>query len=120
MFDEFGLCDLPNTSAYVEKHGDKLGHKFPMGTLVATMGATQAIDGNRAVDIVRQHMTGDWGCVCGEDKIANDAALENGNRILSAYPIDPEKPCEGFGDNCIWVITESDRSVTTILLPEEY
>jgi hypothetical protein len=39
---------------------------------------------------------------------------------LSAYPIDPGKSCEGFGGNCLWIITEADRSVTTFLLPHEY
>jgi hypothetical protein len=46
--------------------------------------------------------------------------VKDGDRILSAYPIDPAKPCEGFGDNTLWIITESDRSVTTFLLPDEY
>ncbi|MBN8927619.1 MAG: hypothetical protein J0H19_13455, partial [Rhodospirillales bacterium] len=67
-----------------------------------------------------RHVSGDWGCVCDEDKALNDEAVELGNRILSAYPIDPAKPCEGFGDNCLWIITERDRSVTTFLLPSEY
>jgi hypothetical protein len=50
----------------------------------------------------------------------NDQAVEDGDRILSAYPIDPSKPCKGFGDNTLWIITEADRSVTTFLLPDEY
>ena len=41
-------------------------------------------------------------------------------RFLSAYPIDESQPCEGFGDNTLWIITEWDRSVTTALLPSEY
>jgi hypothetical protein len=40
--------------------------------------------------------------------------------FLSAYPIDPAKPCKGFGDNTLWIITEGDRSATTFLLPSEY
>ena len=52
--------------------------------------------------------------------LRNRRAVEAGDRILSAYAIDPEKPCAGFGDNCLWIITEADRSVTTILLPDEY
>ena len=67
-----------------------------------------------------RHLTGDWGCVCAEDRQANDDALSEGLRILSAYPIDPAKPSEGFGENTLWIITEADRSVTTFLLPEEY
>jgi hypothetical protein len=46
--------------------------------------------------------------------------VREGLRILSAYPLDPSKSCKGFGDNCLWIITEADRSVTTFLLPDEY
>jgi hypothetical protein len=63
---------------------------------------------------------GDWGCVCDADKRTNDLALKHGDRILSAYPIDPSQPSQGYGDNTLWIITEWDRSVTTALLPEEY
>jgi hypothetical protein len=41
-------------------------------------------------------------------------------RVLSAYAIDESKPAKGYGDNCLWIITERDRSVTTFLLPDEY
>ena len=67
-----------------------------------------------------RHGQGDWGSVCVEDAATNNEALQEGLRILSAYPIDPAKPCKGFGDNTLWIITEADRSVTTFLLPEEY
>jgi hypothetical protein len=43
-----------------------------------------------------------------------------GERVLSAYAIDESKPAKGYGDNCLWIITERDRSVTTFLLPDEY
>ncbi|MBN9124535.1 MAG: hypothetical protein J0I60_07385 [Nitrosospira sp.] len=46
--------------------------------------------------------------------------MKAGNRILSAYAIDDTKSCEGHGDNTLWIITETDRSVTTFLLPGEY
>jgi hypothetical protein len=55
-----------------------------------------------------------------DDAGSNNHAIEDGGRILSAYPIDPAKPCKGFGDNTLWIITEGDRSATTFLLPEEY
>jgi hypothetical protein len=58
-----------------------------------------------------RHMRGDWGDVCAEDKAANNAALRNGDRILSVYHSNETK---------FWIITEWDRSVTTILLPCEY
>ena len=46
--------------------------------------------------------------------------MKDGARILSSFAIDPAKPSKGFGDNTLWIITESDRSVTTFLLPSEY
>jgi hypothetical protein len=60
------------------------------------------------------------GAVCKEDAATNDAALKDGGRLLSAYAIDPAKPCKGWGENTLWIITEADRSVTTFLLPSEY
>jgi hypothetical protein len=71
-------------------------------------------------DCLTRHLRGDWGCVDADDKAENHLALEQGFRVLSAYAIDPAKPCAGFGDNCLWIITEADRSVTTFLLPNEY
>jgi hypothetical protein len=54
------------------------------------------------------------------DAASNGAALTGGSRIVSAYPIDESRPCKGFGSNTLWIITESDRSVTTFLFPSEY
>jgi hypothetical protein len=93
---------------------------FPLGQIVATPGALEATTDAQRIDYLNRHANGDWGVVCPEDAASNDEALEDGNRIISAYPIDPAKPCKGFGDNCLWIITESDRSVTTFLLPDEY
>lgn len=93
---------------------------FPLGRVVITPGAEAALYPPKAFYMLGRHARGDWGCVCDEDKLTNDEALQLGNRVLSAYPIDDAKPCKGFGDNCIWIITECDRSVTTLLLPEEY
>lgn len=94
--------------------------KFPPGRVVATQGAHQALPVPAMVKLIARHLNGDWGDVCDEDAKSNDRALIDGTRLLSAYPIDESKPCKGWGDNCIWIITEADRSVTTILLPEEY
>ncbi|MEK7218008.1 MAG: hypothetical protein AAB728_00935 [Patescibacteria group bacterium] len=87
---------------------------FPLGQLVATPGALAAMAeaGQSPLEFVRRHARGDWGEVCGEDWTANDDALVDGNRLLSAYRTGK--------DARLWVITEWDRSVTTILLPEEY
>jgi hypothetical protein len=91
---------------------------FHPGRTVATQGAIAACPPAYLLECLQRHVHGDWGSVCDEDKRSNDAAVSGGDRILSAYPIDPEKPCKGYGENCLWIITEWDRSVTTFLLPE--
>jgi hypothetical protein len=93
---------------------------FSLGQIVSTPGALGSCSPEHLLDCLRRHTRGDWGSICDEDRAANDDAVVNGGRILSAYPIDPGKPCEGYGENCLWIITEADRSVTTFLLPDEY
>jgi len=93
---------------------------FELGQVVATPGALEACSPALMQKYLSRHMTGDWGCVCKDDKRTNDVAVAAGFRVVSAYPIDPEKPSEGFGENTLWIITEADRSVTTFLLPEDY
>jgi hypothetical protein len=60
---------------------------------------------------IARHAAGDWGELCAFDRRQNEIALRDGYRVLSSYPV---------GRECVWIITEADRSVTTILLPEEY
>ncbi|MFZ4394589.1 MAG: hypothetical protein ACOYOU_03065 [Kiritimatiellia bacterium] len=87
---------------------------FPLGQLVATPGALDAISraGQSPLEILLRHAANDWGEVGNEDWQANDEALGNGERLLSAYTL-------ANGEK-IWIITEHDRSVTTVLLPDEY
>lgn len=90
--------------------------KFKLGRLVATDGVNTWMQGDlRNVGFVtsslRRHASGDWGEVCSEDKQLNDSAVKEGTRLLSSYSHNNTK---------IWIITEWDRSVTTILFPEEY
>lgn len=88
--------------------------KFRMGMLYATPGALDALetaDESSSV-FLNRHATGDWGEVSADDGQANEFALENGLRIFSVYRL-------GDGTK-IWIITEADRGVTTILLPSEY
>ena len=87
--------------------------RFSLGRCVATPGALELMRRERIgpQDILRRHQQGDWGTVDREDWQANDEALREGGRLLSAY---------GEGDSKLWVITEWDRSATTILLPSEY
>lgn len=93
---------------------------FALGQIVATPGAIAATSHEQRLACLRRHITGDWGTVCEEDGRANAEAVREGLRILSAYPIDPAKSAKGYGDNVLWIITEADRSVTTLLLPSDY
>jgi hypothetical protein len=86
---------------------------LPLGKVVATPGALKAIAeaGGDPFDYLARHATGDWGELCAFDRRQNEVALRTGERVLSSYETPAGK---------VWVITEADRSVTTILLPEEY
>ena len=70
--------------------------------------------------LLHRHSCGDWGVVSKGDRDENDYSVFRHLRILSAYPIENDKPSKGYGDNTLWIITEADRSATTILLPDEY
>jgi hypothetical protein len=90
---------------------------FPLGQIVATPGALEALRDQQCphettLNLIVRHATGDWGNVDVEDREANDRSVEDGTRILSSYDLD--------GGGRVWIITEADRSATTILLPEEY
>jgi hypothetical protein len=63
------------------------------------------------LDLLARHASGDWGELCAFDRRQNEIALSDGYRILSSYNVATGR---------IWIITEADRSITTILLPEEY
>ena len=85
---------------------------FALGRTVITRGALDALDEADVHAGITRHASGDWGDVCPDDKQANDDALKVGARLLSAYHT-------GSGQK-FWIITEADRSATTVLLPEEY
>ena len=88
---------------------------FALGRIVSTPGAIDALAraNQQPHDFLNRHVTGDWGSeLPEEDKAENEYSLQHGFRILSSY-----KTAAG---EKLWVITEADRSVTTLLLPEEY
>lgn len=98
---------------------------FLCGQVFTTPGAADALaeaHGNRwriaAGYLVARHRCGDWGEVCKEDREANNQALLSGARIISCYHMPVRTPV-GRPER-LWIITEADRSSTTILLPEEY
>ncbi len=90
---------------------------FPLGQLVQTPGVEAGVDFGHLLMCLARHVAGDWGEVDAHDAAANKAALQNGSRILSVYFLDElGAPTRGK----FWIITEADRSSTTVLLPEEY
>ncbi len=105
--------DNPNT---VDGDTESL---FPLGACVATPGAIRALsDGGgdwrtNAAAYLARHQRGDWGDAPPEDTRENELSIREGFRILSSYRV-------GVGSGRVWIITEADRSSTTILLPDEY
>ena len=93
---------------------NRLLPKFFLRRTVATPGALRALEqaNQSPYEFIERHQTGDWGELCEEDKRENEFSVQNGFRILSAY--------RTRNDVKIWVITEADRSVTTLVLPHEY
>jgi hypothetical protein len=86
---------------------------LPLGRIVATPGALNLLmdAGESPFDYIARHAAGDWGELCAFDRRQNQIALRYGYRVLSSYDVPAGR---------VWIITEADRSVTTILLPEEY
>jgi len=90
------------------------GPRFPLGQTMATPGALAALEQaeESPATYLSRHVSGDWGELGPEDKRANENALRDGDRLLSAYVLSTQER--------LWIITEADRSYTTLLLPEEY
>ncbi|RMX08215.1 hypothetical protein D8I35_03635 [Corticibacter populi] len=88
--------------------------RFPLGRVLMTQGV-QALSSQGRLNpfvFIARHAMGEWGNVCDEDRATNDRALRVGARLMSVYEVD--------ATTTVWVITECDRSVTTLLLPSEY
>jgi hypothetical protein len=88
--------------------------RFELGQIVATPSALELLRryGKSPDEYLDRHRSGDWGDLDVHDRRANDQAVEAGTRLFSAYAVSPL--------NTLWIITEADRSSTTLLLPEEY
>ncbi|MEF8746861.1 MAG: hypothetical protein V5B31_03165 [Candidatus Accumulibacter propinquus] len=86
---------------------------FPLGQIVATPAVLKHFVEHctRPDSFIHQHVTGNWGAIPPEDVRENALSVLNGFRVLSAYEV---------GGKHFWIITEADRSVTTLLFPEEY
>jgi hypothetical protein len=88
--------------------------RFPLGRVVATPGAIETMEAANinSFDLLARHHQGDWGDLTADDKRENEFSVNKPLRIFSSYKIsDSDK---------VWIITEADRSATTLLLPSEY
>ena len=106
MFEQKGGMERPKPS--------KEQISLPLGQVVATPGALSALTeaGIHPFTLLSRHRRGDWGDLDSEDKHLNDISVDGEGRVLSAYTLTT-------GER-IWIITEWDRSVSTLLLPSEY
>lgn len=97
--------------------------RFALGHPYATPGALAAFERYQTnpLLLLGRHLAGDWGDVGAEDAQSNEEALQTGGRLFSVYSLSPPpRMDETLEPIKVWVITEADRSVTTLLLPEEY
>jgi hypothetical protein len=86
--------------------------EFELGHVVATHNALVGIPAEEILAALSRHAAGDWGEVPPEDRQENDRSVVEGFRLLSAYRTTSGKK--------FWIITEADRSCTTVLLPDDY
>jgi hypothetical protein len=89
-----------------------LGTKFPLGQTVLTSNAMSQLTQDDVLGALKRHAAGDWGDVCPEDAQENELSLREGYRLLSVY--------QSSAGVKFWIITEADRSATTVLMPEDY
>jgi hypothetical protein len=86
--------------------------KFSLGQVVMTRGVGISIPPEEVLHALSRHVSGDWGEVCEEDARENEYSLKKGFRLLSVY--------RTTSGTSFWILTEADRSQTTVLLPNEY
>lgn len=88
------------------------GVSFPLGRLMATPNALAQLSQKDISTALLRHSSGDWGDVDDDDRRANERSLRDGSRLWSVY--------HSESGTKFWIITEADRSATTVLLPEDY
>jgi hypothetical protein len=108
-----GVFNMPTVS-HPRPPMSRTAPRFPLGRLVATPHALSVLtdQGIPPVTLLERHARGDWGDLEAEDIQANQDALAHGWRLFSSYAVGQ--------DIKVWIITEADRSVTTILMPDDY
>ena len=101
-----------NTEANQDEPVIVLNPTFELGAIYSTLGIKERLSGGQISQLLNRHARRDWGTCCEHDRKANEDALKAGGRIVSVY-----RRADGLK---VWVITEADRSATTVLLPNEY
>ncbi len=103
-----------SSTVTITTNNDRPAVQLTLGQLLATPAAIEAMTraGQNPALLLACHVAGDWGEVDAEDAAANDRAISDGDRVLSAYILKD--------GTRLWIITEADRSVSTILLPDDY
>jgi hypothetical protein len=106
-----------DTAAFARELSQRLNaeaarRKFELGRLVTTPGVQESLSPSDVITAFCRHATGDWGTLCEHDRAENEFSLATEGRLFSEY--------RSQGDIKFWVITEADRSATTVLLPAEY
>lgn len=96
----------------VPSEGGGCGERFPLGRVVITRNALHSLPSAEVLVALGRHARGDWGNVGQADRQANERAMAEGARLFSVY-----FTRQGLR---FWIITEADRSRTTVLLPEDY
>lgn len=91
-----------------------MNKKFELGQIVFTPAALAAVDMGVMLQLIGRHAAGDWSQMSAHDRRVNEQAVIHGDRVLSSYTVEPNGRPED-----VWVITEWDRSVTTVLLPSD-
>lgn len=86
--------------------------KFALGSLCATPSAVEELDQDEILNALGRHVRGDWGDCCAADREENELSLREGYRLFSVY--------HSKNGVKFWIITEADRSLTTVLLPQDY
>lgn len=103
---------MGSRSMSTHEEGITVERRFELGQVVITRTANECLSQVDVLAALARHAEGDWGDLCPEDRKANEEALKHRQRLLSAY-------ADAHGEK-FWIITEADRSVTTILLPSDY
>jgi hypothetical protein len=106
------LNAVPTLKRIEMERTENISPLFPLGNLLITPTARDLLTPEIIANLLQRHQCGDWGDMTAEDKQENDYSVPRALRIFSAYNV-------GEGER-VWLITEADRSATTILTPEDY